>query len=217
MAVTGLILLVFVIGHMLGNLQVFLGRDALNAYAEFLEGTGELLWAVRAVLLASLLLHVSTAVVLARENRAARPVRYAREDTVQASYASRTMFMTGLIVLAFLIYHLLHFTLGKVHPQYHEYHEMLDPKGREDVYTMVVASFHNVWIAGAYVLAMVPLCLHIGHGFQSFLQSLGLNHPRYTPCLRKASVAFGILLFAGNTAIPLACFFDLVKLPAGSA
>ncbi len=217
MALTGLILFGFVMMHMVGNLQIFLGQDALNGYAEFLEDTGELLWVARGVLLTSLVIHVITAVMLTRENRAARPVGYAHEDTVQASYASRTMLMGGLIVFAFIVYHLLHFTLGKAHPQYSGLREILDPKGREDVYSMVVVSFHNVWISAAYVGAMIPLCMHLSHGFQSLFQSLGFNHAKYTPLIRKASIAFSALIFAGNTSIPLACLFDLVKIPAGGA
>jgi succinate dehydrogenase / fumarate reductase cytochrome b subunit len=217
MALTGLALFGFVMMHMIGNLQIFLGQDALNGYAEFLEDTGELLWVARAVLLSCLVLHVTTAVMLSRENRAARPVRYTHEGTVQASYASRTMLMSGLIVFAFIIYHLLHFTLGKVHPQYAALHEILDSKGREDVYSMVVASFHNVWISAAYVGAMIPLCMHLSHGFQSLFQSLGLNHSKYTPLIRKASLVFSLLIFAGNTSIPLACLFDLVKIPIKGA
>ncbi len=213
MALTGLALFGFVMIHMVGNLQIFLGQDALNGYAEFLESTGELLWVARAVLLSCLVLHVATAVMLSRENRAARPVRYAHEGTVQASYASRTMLMSGIIVFAFIVYHLLHFTLGKVHLEYTALHEILDSKGREDVYSMVVASFHNVWISAAYVGAMIPLCMHLSHGFQSLFQSLGLNHSKYTPLIRKASVAFAVLIFVGNTSIPLACLFDLVKIP----
>lgn len=213
MALTGFVMYGFVVMHMLGNLQVFLGQDALNHYAKFLEETGELLWVARGVLLGSLALHVVFAAILTRENAAARPVKYAHEDTVRASYASRTMMMSGIIVFAFIVYHLMHLTFGNAHPQYHG---LVDAQGRKDVYSMVVLSFRNVWISAAYVLAMVPLCMHLSHGFQSLFQSLGLNHARYTPVLRKASLAFALVIFAGNSAIPLACLFGLLKLPAGA-
>ena len=210
MAVTGLVLFGFVIGHMLGNLQIFLGRDALNEYAHFLQEATELLWLARIVLLVSFVTHIVTAVLLAKDNRAARPVRYRHENTVQASYSSRTMMMSGLIVLAFVVYHLLHFTYAAVHPQYFY---ILDPEGRHDVYSMVVLSFRDFPIAAAYILAMLPLCMHISHGFQSLFQSLGLNHPRYTPALRRASQFIGLLVLAGNTSIPVACLLGWLPVP----
>jgi succinate dehydrogenase / fumarate reductase cytochrome b subunit len=212
MAVTGFFLFGFVVVHMLGNLQIFLGPEALNGYAEKLQEMTELLWPARLFLLANLILHVFTAVRLTAENRRARPIPYAYKDTVQASYASRTMMMSGLIVLAFTIYHLLHFTFGIVHPQY--FHAT-DAQGRHDVYAMVVSSFRNPLIAGAYILAMIPLCMHLSHGFQSLFQTLGFNHSKYTPLLRHVSAVVGLVIFIGNSSIPAAVFFGLVRMPKG--
>lgn len=214
MALTGLVLFGFVVAHMLGNLQIFLGQDALNEYAHFLQGATELLWVARAVLIASLVAHVAAAVSLSRQNAAARPVAYGVQSTVQASYASRTMMMSGVIVSAFIVYHLMHFTFKTAHP---EYSHLLDPDGRHDVYSMVVLSYQNFYITAAYVLAMVPLTFHMSHGFQSLFQSLGFNHPQYTPFLKKASIAIALVVLVGNTAIPVACFTGVVKAPGAAA
>ncbi len=214
MAATGLALTGFVLIHMLGNLQIFLGRDALNHYAHFLQEATELLWLARIVLLTCFVVHIGLAVVLTLENRAARPARYRHEDTVQASLASRTMMITGLVTLAFVIYHLMHFTFAAAHPQYYY---LIDDHGRHDVYSMVVLSYRNFPIAAAYMLAMLALAFHLSHGVQSLFQSLGLNHPKYTPLLRKASAAVGLLVLFGNSVIPVACFMGWLPLPGNGA
>lgn len=210
MAASGFILFGFVIVHMLGNLQIFLGPEALNAYAKKLVGMGTLLWIARGVLLGALVVHVLTAIVLSRENMAARPVQYGRKATVVSSYASRTMMMSGVVVFLFIVYHLLHFTYGVTNP---ELAHLADDKGRHDVYSMVVLSFRQKAIAIAYVAAMLPLALHLSHGFQSLFQSLGLNHPKYMPALRAASSFFGLVILVGNCVIPAACYFGALKLP----
>lgn len=212
MAVTGFFLFGFVVVHMLGNLQIFLGPEALNGYAEKLLKMTELLWAARLFLLANLVVHVWMAVRLTAENRGARPVAYAHKKTVQASYASRTMMMSGLIVLAFVIYHLLHFTFGAVHPQYFN---ATDAAGRHDVYAMVVSSFRDPLVAGAYVLAMIPLCMHLSHGVQSLFQTLGLGQPKYRILIGRVSALAGVVIFIGNASIPAAVFFGLVRMPKG--
>ncbi len=211
MAVTGVILFGFVIMHMLGNLQVFLGQDALNNYALKLQKMPYLLWPARAFLLTALITHIVVAVWLTAENRRARPVAYTVKETVQASYASRTMMMSGVIVFVFIVYHLLHFTFGVTHP---ELFHRLDARGRYDVYTLVVSSYHNVWVASAYVLAMVPLCLHLSHGLSSLFQSLGLKHTRFQPALGWFAKGMALIIFIGNSSIPMAAFFNWLKLPA---
>ena len=213
MAVTGLLLFGFVVVHMLGNLQVYLGQDALNAYAEHLEQLPMLLWPARVILLTLLLAHIAAALSLARENRAARPVPYAYQDTIHASYASRTMVMSGIITFLFIVYHLLHFTFGKIQPQFFEH---LDPKGREDVYGMVVHGFQNIYVSGSYVLAMGVLCLHLSHGLQSLVQSLGLRSRSSGPFWAKISLAVSILIFIGNSSIPVSVLLGFVKMPGGA-
>lgn len=213
MAVTGGVLFGFVVLHMLGNLQVFLGQEALNAYAKKLQDMAPVLWAARAFLLASLVLHVAFAIRLTFENRRARPKPYLYNDTVQASYASRTMMMTGLIVLFFTIYHLLHFTFGVTNP---DLFHLVDAKGRHDVYSMVVSSFRNPWISASYVIAMIPLCVHLSHGLSSALQTLGLNRARPHFLYANIGNLMGLAIFIGNSSIPLAALLGLLKIPVGA-
>lgn len=212
MALSGLVLCGFVLAHLLGNLQIFAGPDALNTYAAKLQHLGPLLWVARAVLLACLAAHVVTAAQLTIANRRARPQRYLKEATVQASFASRTMPMTGLIVFGFIVYHLAHFTFRATHPAYSH---LTDAQGRHDVYSMVVLSFREWPVALSYVLAMIPLSLHLGHGFSSLFQSLGLRHERYVGAVRCAARAFAALILIGNSAIPLAVLAGVVRPAAG--
>ncbi len=201
MAVTGLLLLLFVISHLLGNLQIFLGAEWLNSYSEHLEEMPYLLWPARAALLTALILHIGTAARLTIENRKARPVPYRVQDTVQASLASRTMMITGSLVLFFIVYHLMHFTFSTVDPRIAE---LVDSKGREDVYSMVVLGFRDPVAAGVYVVAMYVLSMHLGHGSWSFLQSLGLTRQSWLRTLRKAGALLGWLVFLGFASIPAA-------------
>jgi len=204
MAVTGLALLGFVVGHMLGNLQIFVGQDQLNDYAAMLHGMPALLWSARLGLLVLVGLHIWAAVVLTLDNRRARPEGYRQNGTLQATYASRTMRWSGIIVLAFIIYHLLHFTAQVTHP---EYSEMLDEAGRHDVYNMVIAGFSNVWISGFYILSMFLLAMHLSHGISSMLQTVGLRNSGTRQMLKSISWLFAAVIFVGNISIPLAVLF----------
>ena len=203
MAISGTILFLFVIGHMLGNLQVFEGPDKLNAYGRFLHDIPEILWAVRIVLIASVVLHIWASVELALRKNAARPVAYARRENVASSYASRTMYWSGPIILAFVIYPLLHLTAGVVHP------------GGEfvpaDVYHNAVAGFQVWYVSAWYVFSMILLAFHIRHGAWSMFQSLGINHPRHTPMLKKAAAVFAIVIAAGYISIPVSIMLGLVR------
>jgi succinate dehydrogenase / fumarate reductase cytochrome b subunit len=202
MAATGIVLLLFVIGHMAGNLQVFAGRDKLNSYAAFLKGLGPALWAIRLFLLACLVAHVRAAVLVVRRSREARPIQYAvRRDQV-TGYAARTMLMSGLLVLAFLVYHLLHFTFG-----------VYDPAGAHsshDVYGMVIAGFRHVPTTVAYIVAQVLLCLHIQHGASSLVQTLGLRTARCARCADLIGPALAALILIGNLSIPLAIVSGMI-------
>ncbi len=212
MAVTGLILLGFVVVHMLGNLQIFLGQDALNVYAQHIEELPMLLWPARILLLLALIIHMTAAISLAIENKKARPIGYVHEDTVQASIASRTMVMSGLVIFAFILFHLLHFTFDKIHP---EFAGLLDSKGRDDVYSMVVLGFRDPLIAGSYLFAMFVLYLHLSHGASSFFQSLGFTNEKTIPKIKLGGHLLAAAIFTGNTSIVLACFFHIIKLPKG--
>ncbi|HLU40230.1 MAG TPA: succinate dehydrogenase cytochrome b subunit [Planctomycetota bacterium] len=210
MAVTGVLLFAFLIAHMAGNLLVFAGQDALNAYAHMLQNSKVLLWGLRLGLLVVFVLHVATAVRLVRQNRAARPERYAQHSIVQASLASQTMIHTGIVTAAFVVYHLLHFTVGAIQRENFLLH---DAAGRHDVYTMVVLGFRNPLIALSYVVAVGALGLHLSHGLHSMFQSVGWRHPRYTPALVVAAPVVAALLTAGFLAVPIAVLLGLVPLP----
>ncbi|MFM8979709.1 MAG: succinate dehydrogenase cytochrome b subunit [Planctomycetia bacterium] len=217
MALTGLALLGFVLVHMLGNLQIFLGRDALNGYAAQLQSLGGLLWVARGGLLAVLVVHVAMAIRLTRANRMARPVAYVSAQPQVTCYAARTMLMSGLIVLAFAAYHLLHFTLGVTHPQHHALTTVLGGKTVHDVYSMVVLGFREVPVALGYLVAQALLALHLSHGASSLFQSLGVTHPTLKALQSRAGPALALLIFAGNASIVLACWLGWVKLPEGIA
>src|SRR6266513_4986549 len=176
MAVSGALLFLFVIGHLAGNLQIFLGPEAINRYGHFLQSNVEFLWPVRIGLLVLIGLHIGSAIQLSAENKAARPVGYAGDPAAPAaSYASRTMLMSGLIIAAFIIYHLLHYTLQAKSMNFtgQDFVAFRDAKGRHDVYRMMVTGFSSPPVSGFYILALGLLCLHLSHGVGAMFQSVG--------------------------------------------
>lgn len=207
MAVTGLLLFLFAIVHMVGHLQMFGGPDVYNAYAHFLQSLWEVKWPVRAGLVLLLIVHIVLAIGLVSKNRAARPERYAKYRPVVSSAAGRAMAYTGLAVFAFIAFHILHFTLGQVQP---EYFHTLDPQKRWDAYAMFVHGFQNPAIYGVYLGGMIVLALHLGHGAASWLQSLGLRHPKY-PTDRLGPI-FAAGLFVGYMIPPTAVLVGLIRL-----
>lgn len=207
-AITGLLLIGFVIGHMLGNFNMFFGRDEMNAYAAFLKSIPGPLWTARIGLIVVFIVHIIIALKLKLENNAARPVGYKKNNTQRASLASRFMAQTGLLILAFVIYHLLHFTLGQIEP---DGFALQDDQGRHDVYGMVVHSFSNPIIVASYVVAMFFLAMHLVHAVQSMLQTFGLTGERNRPTVNKISIGFAIFIFFGYTAIPVSVLAGLVK------
>ncbi len=210
-ALTGAALVLFVIGHLLGNLQIFLGPEAINSYAAKLKDLGALIWVIRAVLLLIVLVHIFTTVRLALQNAAARPQKYAVKKSVQATIAAKAMLPSGLILITFIIYHLLHFTALQIDSTWATWH---DAAGRHDVYRMMVAGFSSPLASAFYILAMFLLCLHLSHGIQSFLQTLGIRTRGVAPLLSKLSVALGVLIFLGYISIPLAVLTGFVSYPA---
>lgn len=222
MAITGCALFAFVIGHLIGNLQIFLGPDVLNQYGHFLQTNWEIKWPVRIALLTVVALHIASAVKLTAENRAARGTGYVEYRPVGSSYASRTMMMSGLIIAAFVVYHLLHYTVTvpEVNLTGQDFSTFKDPKGRHDVYKMMVIGFSNGWVSLFYIIAMALLCLHLSHGASSMFQSLGWKKAYYQPFLDKGARFVAILIFAGYVSIPtavmLGCFDAKVKVPAAS-
>ncbi len=208
MALTGLMLFGFVVAHLLGNLTIFLGADWLNGYAEHLEELPIVLWPARVILLSALITHMAIAVRLTVENRKARPIGYAKGATVQASLASRTMLLSGLAIFFFIIFHLLHFTFGKIHPEFCHY---LTAEGHEDVYSMVILSFRDKWIALSYITALFFLSLHLSHGLSSFPQSLGLLSEKNLPCARKFAKVAALLIFLAYISIPVCSWVGWLK------
>lgn len=208
MAITGFLLFAFVVVHMLGNLQLLVGADAINAYAAFLHSKPAMVWGARVVLFAIFALHVVTGIRLAQQNRAARPVQYQRSATLKATVASRSMVLTGLSLLAFVVYHILHLTVGVTNPE-HAAHKTAD--GHKDVYAMVTQGFANPAIAGAYAVFMVVLFFHLHHGIQSLAQTLGLNHRRYTPMVQTLSLLLAGIVAGGNILIALSVLTGIVK------
>ena len=204
MAVTGVIMVLFVIGHMIGNLQVYLGREPLNHYAELLRalGHGGLIWVVRGGLLAAVVLHIWSATALTLESWAARPVGYRHQQQwIDSNYASRTMRYSGPIILLFILYHLLHFTTGTVHGDF----------VAGDVYHNVVAGFSIWWVSGVYIVAQLALGLHLYHGVWSMTQTLGLSHASYDRLRRGFAVLVAFVVVGGNISIPLAVLTGVVS------
>lgn len=206
MAVTGLLMVLFIIGHMLGNLTIFAGQDGINSYAQHLHELAPIVWGTRLVMGVAVLLHVVLAIQITMENSAAKPEKYAVTNLLRATFASKTMIWTGVIIAAFVGYHLLQFTF-RVTPDV-----VVGMDGdRFDVFTMVLKSFDRTLIAVIYVVAMLSLFLHLTHGIQSAFQTLGLANalllPRYTVA---GKVLSGIFL-VGFASIPVVIVFGLLK------
>jgi succinate dehydrogenase cytochrome b subunit len=227
-AVTGLGLTGFVIAHLLGNLQIYLGRDVLNTYGNFLQTSPEILWPMRIGLLTICVIHIVMTVRLWLANRAARPQRYVVSKPIQSTPGSRTMLISGLVLLTFVLYHLAHFTLGLTDPKAFNQHEVtqpavqgIDPKTgqtvtlekqeRHDVYNMMVKGFQRPIVSLLYILAMLFLGLHLSHGVSSMLQTLGLNNQHYAAGIRKFGIGLAILIVLGNISIPLTILLGLLR------
>ena len=208
MAVTGTILFAFVVFHMLGNLQVYLGPEPMNAYAAILKSRPGLLWAARAGLLLLAILHITSAVQLAAENRSARPERYEEGRPTAASFASRTILVSGLIVFAFIIYHLMHFTFGVTNP---EFMRLEDLNAQHDVYRMVVLGFSNPWVSAFYLISMGLLSLHLSHGLSSMFQSLGMRNKANVRVVSRFARLAALVVFIGNCSIPISILAGVVK------
>ena len=201
MAVTGAILFLFIIGHLAGNLQMFAGRERINAYAAFLKGTGELLWVARGTLLVAVALHIVASAQITIANWRARPVGYAFKRDIETTYAAKTMIISGPLILVYVIYHLMMFNFLVTGPGYSE----------TDVYGNVVKAFQVPAIAGVYILAMLMLGMHLYHGIWSMLHTLGLSNPRYHKLRRIVAPAIGMLIAAGYISIPLAVLVGVVR------
>ena len=201
MAVTGIILFLFVVFHMLGNLQIFIGRDQLNGYARLLRVEPLLLWTVRIALLVSVTVHIIAAVQLTLRNWAARPVGYARQRYLATDYSSRTMVWSGPIIAAFVVYHLLDLSFGTANPNFIP----------GDVYHNVIASFSVPTIAAIYIFAQLALAFHLYHGMFSLFQSVGASHPAYDRWRQPFALAVAVVIAVGNCSIPAAVLAGMIR------
>lgn len=217
MGLTGAVLFAFTVVHMIGNLQIFSGPKTLNDYAQFLHISEEGIWAFRISLFCAAVAHIISAIALTIRNRAARGDAYAEYAAPGASWASRTMAISGIIVAAFIIFHLLHFTTLTIDPSYKDmkdaqYATTYPGFERHDVYTMVVKAFSNVWISAFYIISVGCLSFHLSHGIGSMFRSLGLTNPAYIQVQEWFGWAFAVLIFLGMAAVPAAVLSGIVHL-----
>jgi len=203
MALTGVILFGYVLGHMIGNLQVYLGPEALNHYAVVLRQVfhGWALWIVRVLMLVAVGLHIWAATALTLESRRARRVGYGEQKWKESTYASRTMRWGGVIIALFVVFHILNLTTGTVHPGFVE----------GDVYHNFIAAFQNVPTSIVYMIAMIALGLHLRHGVWSMFQTLGVSHPRYIAMAKAAALLFAVIIVAGNLSFPIAVLAGFIR------
>lgn len=215
MAVTGLLGAGFVLFHMAGNLQVFLGRDAYNDYAEFMQGLGALKWLARLGLLTILVVHVATAVMLVQRNQRARPEGYAMLKQRETSLAGLYMAELGFVLLLFIVYHIAHFTLGYVHSDfggidYYALQQTTEEGTRRDLYTHFIASFRQPSIAIIYIVANIALAAHLAHGATSMFKTVGLAVGRWRVPFEVVGPAFGVIVGLGNISMPLAIWAGFI-------
>ena len=213
-AVSGVLLVLFVIGHMLGNLTFYGGPDWINAYAEHLQGLGIFLWVIRLGLLAIVATHITFTILLWHENMRAKPAKYAVQAKLETSIYARSMRLSGLTVLAFIIFHIVDLTWQGLHP---ETRGWVDPQGRHDVYRMMIAVFSSPLVSGFYILAVGLLAMHLSHGIASLFQTLGFTSLAMRPRYEFAARVIGWVLFAGFASIPLSVLLGLKVCQASSS
>ncbi len=208
MALTGIPLILFVTIHMIGNLQIFLGANAINKYAATLQNLGGLLWVARGSLIMLFLAHAFFSATLQIQNTMARPIGYKKNDTIVATFSSRTMIYSGLIIVAYLVFHIMHFTTKSVDVSFMA---LVDDQGRHDVYQMMILGFSNIYVCIAYFVAIFLLASHLKHGASSFFQSLGLNNPKYNCLTKCVGPVIAIIVFIGYGIVPLAVLLKWIN------
>ncbi len=211
MAVTGLLLVGFVIGHMAGNLQVFAGAVTMNEYASFLKSLGKFLWLARIGLLAALVLHVLMAWQLTRIKRNARPIDYARRQPQVSTVASRTMRWGGVLLLVFIVFHILHFTTGTLFPAASVPDAAYPGFSKTDVYGNLISGFRNLWVSAFYIVAMLFLMLHLFHGAWASVRTLGLTRASAHPLERRVATAIAVVVWLGFSVIPVAVLLGVIR------
>ena len=207
--VSGIFLLLFIIGHMLGNTTIFFGPSSLNSYAHHIHSLGPALWMERLIMLVLAVIHIYFGITLTLENRQSGSSAYVRRTYQRSTIFSRTMIYSGLIILAFLLYHLFHFTFRLTHP---EISHLVDSAGRHDVYTMVVGSLQGFLVVLIYVIGLAALFMHLSHGIQSLFQTMGWNTDRTLPSITRGGWIAAVLIGLGFLAVPLAIFFRVLNI-----
>ena len=206
MAITGFLLVLFLCVHLLGNSFIYF--NLINAYGEGLHSMPPVVWMARIGMIILFAVHIFYGITLTLENNAARPQAYSVKKSLRATFAGKTMIWTGLVIAAFLIYHILHFAMKVTNPDIS--HE-LDEVGRDDVFRMIVFSFQNILIAGAYIVALIAVFLHLFHGIQSFVQTFGLNSDESIPVVEKTGKGIAFILFLGYLSIPVAIILGILN------
>ena len=199
MAISGLFMLAFLIAHMLGNMAFHLGPEAINSYARHLDSLAPLIWMQRIVLIAFLILHVWLGISFSLENYRSKTANYSVSKNLRSTLASRTMIYSGLVILGFALYHLLHFTFQITNP---EVYQFTDPTGHQDIYKMAGLSFTSPLISFVSLIGLCAVLLHVWHGVGSFLQTLGWNNDKTQPLVEQGSHALALILFLAYLSIP---------------
>ncbi|MFI0347923.1 MAG: succinate dehydrogenase cytochrome b subunit [Chthoniobacterales bacterium] len=202
-AITGLLLLGFIIFHLLGNLSIFLGPEMINSYSQHLRDLGPLLWVARISLLVIVTLHIYFTMLLWRENKQAHPEKYAVKQHLETTVYARSMRLSGLVILSFVLFHLAQFTWKWLNP---EYQTWLDVEGHHDVYRMLMAAFSNPWVVGFYFLSVGFLAMHLSHGIGSLFQTLGLSTEKLRKRFQRAGLIVAWVFFLGYASIPVSLF-----------
>ena len=210
MGISGLMMVLFVVAHLLGNTAVFAGPDGINAYAAKLHELAPLVWSYRLVMIIMVSLHIFFGVQLTLENYRAKPQTYAIRTSLSATFAGKSMIWTGIILGVFIIYHLLQFTFQVTNPEIAAFSH-LDAAGRPDVFMMVVLGFRKLSVSLLYMIALGALFFHLSHGIQSFFQTFGLNNERSLPVISQVGTVVAIILFIGYLSIPLVILMRIVK------
>lgn len=205
MAVSGIMLIGFVFIHLLGNLQVYLGPEQINGYAKFLHSKPALVWGARLVLLAAVLVHIVSAVSLVIQASQARPRGYVKQKAISSTYASRTMKWGGLLLVVFIVYHLLHLTVGTAHPTAAHFDST-------NAYANLIVGFQSPLVSGFYMVAMCFLAMHLYHGIWSLFQTLGLSNERRSLQLRKLAAGLTAIVFVGNMSFPISVLAGFLRL-----
>jgi succinate dehydrogenase / fumarate reductase cytochrome b subunit len=207
MALTGVVMFGYLVGHVTGNWLLFAGKEKINQYSAFLHHTPALLWGTRVVLFVSVLLHLWATVRFLALRKEARPVAYDAKKSHGSTFAARTMFWSGPVIALFIVYHILHLTTGTIHPSFH-----VDPGTHQvDVYQNLVDGFQKPLASGIYIVGMLAIGLHLSHGLWSMLQTIGVNRPNWECSLKSAAVLLGVLICAGFIAVPVAVLLGFVK------